>query len=162
MQRIVGVQPGNKVSLHSYECALCLSNSCLTEPDDRDESEGVMPYTAQRQVACFMSVAGVIFMSGCNMHADRIRDVEDNPTAYAGKEVDIAGEVTKVYELPLGITDIAAYRVTDGTGQIWVITKAGAPKEGDRLEVKGSVQAAAVIGATPLGTVLQEKDRDLK
>ncbi len=113
-------------------------------------------------IAPGIAVTAVLVLAGCNSHTDKIRDIQNNPSGFAHHDVTVAGEVTKVYELPLGITDIAAYRVTDGTGQIWVISHAGAPREGDKVGVKVEVQSEGNIAGTSLGAVIQEKQRGMK
>ncbi len=107
------------------------------------------------------TVAAVLLV-GCNEHTDKIRDITDNPSSYVNKDVTVAGEVTKVYELPLGITDIAAYRVNDGTGQAWVISRAGAPREGDKVGLKGTVRPEGKVGNETLLNVIEEKERKIQ
>jgi len=72
--------------------------------------------------------------------------------------------VTEVKELPLGIASIAAYRVNDGTGQAWVISHAGAPVVGDKVGLKGDVEADKSFNllGTSLLTVIQEHNRKIK
>ncbi len=77
---------------------------------------------------------------GCNEHTDKLSGIDNNPSAYVNKEVTVAGEVTQVYEMPLGIGNVAAYRLSDGTGQTWVISRAGAPLKGDKVGLKGTVR----------------------
>ena len=109
---------------------------------------------------CAALLAGLL--TGCNEHTDKLRDIASNPAAYAGKDVTVAGEVTKVYELPLGITNIAAYRVSDGTGQTWVISRAGAPREGDKVGLKGTVRPEGRIGGEVLTNIIEEKQRKVE
>ena len=101
-------------------------------------------------------------LAGCNEHTDKLRDIASNPAGYANKDVTVAGEVTKVYELPLGITDLAAYRVNDGTGQAWVISRAGAPREGDKVGLKGTVRPEGRIGSEVLTNIIEEKQRKVQ
>ena len=108
------------------------------------------------------SAVAVCLLAGCNEHTDKLRDITDNPSAFANKDVTVAGEVTKVYELPLGITDLAAYRVNDGTGQAWVISRAGAPREGDKVGLKGTVRPEGKIGSETLVNVIEEKERKVQ
>lgn len=107
----------------------------------------------------------VALLAGCNDHrTDKISDIVNNPSHFMNKDVTVAGEVTKVYELPLGIADMAAYRVTDGTGQIWVLTHAGAPREGDKVGLKGDVRQDTnlkVLGSSLL-TVINEHERKVQ
>lgn len=101
-------------------------------------------------------------LAGCNQHTDKLSDISSNPNSFVNKEVTVAGEVTKVYELPLGITNIAAYRINDGTGQAWVISRAGAPREGDKVGLKGTVRPEGRVGAEVLTNVIIEKQRKVE
>ena len=108
------------------------------------------------------SALAVLVLAGCNEHTDKLGDITSNPSGFANKEVTVAGEVTKVYELPLGIADIAAYRVNDGTGQAWVISRAGAPREGDKVGLKGTVRPEGRIGTEVLTNIIEEKQRKVQ
>ena len=101
-------------------------------------------------------------LAGCNEHTDKLRDIVNNPSGFANKDVTVAGEVTKVYELPLGIADVAAYRITDGTGQAWVISRAGAPRAGDKVGLKGTVRPEGRIGRETLTNIIEEKERKVQ
>jgi len=102
-------------------------------------------------------------LAGCDSsHTDKVSDIVNNPSAYAHKDVTVAGEVTRVYELPLGISDLAAYRVSDGTGQVWVLSHAGAPLVGDRVGLKGRVRPEGLVGDINLGSVIEEHERRIR
>ena len=115
----------------------------------------------QAAVLAAMAMAGGL-AAGCNEHTDKIRDITSNPSAFLNKDVTVAGEVTKVYELPLGIANLAAYRVNDGTGQTWVLSRAGAPREGDKVGLKGTVRPEGKIGSEVLLNVIEEKQRKVE
>ncbi len=109
----------------------------------------------------------LLTLAGCNSHTDKISDLLSNPGGYANKDVTVAGEVTKVYEAPLGLStlglvNLAAYRVNDGSGQVWVLSRVGAPVVGDKVGLKGTVRPEGRIGATTLGTVIEEKGRKIQ
>jgi hypothetical protein len=123
--------------------------------------EVCMNRSTLKPLAVAMALAATTIIAGCDSHTDKISSIVNSPSNYSGKDVVVAGEVTKVYELPLGITDIAAYRLNDGSGQIWVLTHAGAPREGDKLGVKATVRPEGAIAGTTLGTILDEKNRKL-
>lgn len=106
-----------------------------------------------------VSILAMGLLAGCNEHTDKLRDIASNPASFANKDVTVAGEVTKVYELPLGITNLAAYRVNDGTGQAWVISRIGAPREGDKVGLKGTVRPEGRIGNEVLTNIIEEKQR---
>ena len=115
-----------------------------------------------RTAILLLPALAACLLSGCNEHTDKLRDISDKPASYANKEVTVAGEVTKVYELPLGIADIAAYRITDGTGQAWVLSRIGAPHEGDKVGLKGTVRPEGKIGTETLLNVIEEKERKIE
>jgi hypothetical protein len=111
--------------------------------------------------ACLIVIAA--FVAGCNSHRDRIGDLDNDPSQYLNHDVTIAGNVTRAFELPLGIANVAAYRLDDGTGQIWVVTHAGAPEVGDKVGVKGRfapVVELSLPGVGDLGVnVVDERER---
>ena len=109
-----------------------------------------------------VAALGGLLLAGCNEHTDKLSDITSNPSAFVNKDVTVAGEVTKVYELPLGIANLAAYRITDGTGQAWVLSRAGAPREGDKVGLKGTVRPEGKIGTEVLTNVIEEKQRKIQ
>ena len=113
-------------------------------------------------VGLFLPLLAAALLAGCDEHMDKLRDITDRPASFANKDVTVAGEVTKVYELPLGIADIAAYRISDGTGQAWVLSRAGAPREGDKVGLKGTVRPEGKIGGETLLNVIVEKERKIQ
>ncbi len=108
------------------------------------------------------ALLGSAALAGCNQHTDKLSDISNNPSSFIDKDVTVAGEVTKVYELPLGISNVAAYRINDGTGQAWVISRAGAPREGDKVGLKGRVRPEGKIGSEVLTNVIVEKQRKVE
>jgi len=111
-----------------------------------------------------LALAGAA-LAGCNSDHTKIGDIASNPDRFAGKDVRIGGEVTQVWELPLGITNLAAYRVNDGTGQIWVISHNGAPVKGDKVGLKGTAEPIDRENVpflhNVLGDVVEEHERKL-
>lgn len=109
------------------------------------------------------ALVSVFLIAGCSKHTDKISDINGNPAHYLHHDVTIAGEVTRVYEMPLGISDLAAYRVNDGSGQIWVISHAGAPVIGDKVGLKGTLEPLIDLKAGALGNlggnVIEEHQR---
>ena len=113
-------------------------------------------------LALLFAALVMLVMAGCNEHTDKIRDIVSDPGHYSGREVTVAGEVTQRYELPLGLTNVAAYRVSDGSSQIWVLSRAGAPVVGDKVGLKGTVRPEGNIGGLALGSVIEEKGRKVQ
>ena len=112
--------------------------------------------------AVLLSLLAVCLLAGCNEHTDKLGDIAGNPSAYVNKDVTVEGEVTQVYELPLGIANIAAYRINDGTGQTWVLSRAGAPLKGDKVGLKGTVRPEGRIGGEVLTNIIEEKQRKIE
>ena len=113
-----------------------------------------------------VAVAAVFTLAGCGPHVDKIGDLNDDPGKYMHHDVTVEGEVTRVYELPLGIANLAAYRINDGSGQIWVVTHNGAPNRGDRLGLRGELEPIADMGmggggvvGNLFGNVIEEHNR---
>ena len=65
-----------------------------------------------------------------------------DPTRYRDRQVQIAGEVVDSYSL-LGR---GVYRVRDSSGQLWVMSDRGVPRDGARVKVKGTVREAINLG----------------
>lgn len=120
--------------------------------------------THQRRfsVALLLAALTMLALAGCDQHTNKISDIVSDPGHYAGKDVTVAGEVTQRYELPLGLANVAAYRVSDGTSQIWVLSRAGAPVVGDKVGLRGTVREEGSLGHMAFGSVIEEKGRKIQ
>ncbi len=121
-----------------------------------------MTQTFAKCPALLLPALAACLLAGCNAHTDKLSDIDNNPSAYVNKDVTVAGEVTQVYELPLGIANVAAYRISDGTGQTWVISRAGAPLKGDKVGLKGTVRPEGRVGGEVLTNIIEEKQRKIE
>lgn len=91
-----------------------------------------------------------------------IGDIEANPARFYDKDVAIAGTVRDGYGVSIPIISNGSggvYKVDDGTGSIWVITKRSIPSKGARLGVKGKIQNGVNYNGKNYGLVLIEDDR---
>jgi hypothetical protein len=93
-----------------------------------------------------------------------IGEIEANSSKYLGKKVTVAGTVETGYgiSLPQILTrngSGGAYKIDDGTGEIWVITQKGVPQKGARLSVKGKIQNGVTYNGRNYGLALIEDDR---
>jgi glycerol kinase len=93
-----------------------------------------------------------------------IADIEANPSKYLNKEVAIAGVVQDSYGVNVPFTNIrgGAYKVSDGTGSIWVVTEDSVPARGTQLGIKGKVQNGVNWKGKNYGLALIENDRRFK
>jgi hypothetical protein len=64
------------------------------------------------------------------------------PHKYADKDVGLKGQVVDSASL-LGQ---GAYRLDDGTGTIWIVSKKGVPRKGARVAVRGRVRDVVNVG----------------
>ncbi len=59
-----------------------------------------------------------------------------DPARYRNRDVTIKGRV----EESASVMGRGAYKLSDGDGELWVVTAAGAPRKGARVKVTGRVQ----------------------
>lgn len=93
-----------------------------------------------------------------------IGDIQANPGKYQDKEVGIAGTVQTSYgvSIPLVNQSGGIYKIDDGTGSIWVITKRSVPSKDAQLGIKGKVQNGVNYNGKNYGLVIMEDDRRFK
>lgn len=93
-----------------------------------------------------------------------IGELEANPGKYQNKEVAVAGIVKTSYgvSIPLVNESGGIYKVDDGTGTIWVITKRSVPSKDAQLGIKGKIQNGVNYNGKNYGLVLIEEDRKFK
>ena len=102
----------------------------------------------------FLGMAAILVLRGCGGTVP-IKTLLDDPSRYEGKSVRIAGEVRG----SMGALGYGAYRVSDGTGTLPVVSETGgAPRDGTRIGVEGTFRAAFTLG-TETAAVLVEKRR---
>ena len=96
---------------------------------------------------------GIFVIAGCTSTTP-IKTLLDDPGRYDGKTVRIAGEVTEA----IGLLNYGAYRLSDGTGTILVVTQGGgAPREGAKVGVEGIFRSAFTFGTETAAVVQEEK-----
>ncbi len=91
-------------------------------------------------------------LAGCGMTTigrDPIGSLLADPTAYDGKTVKVAGEVTSVVKLPF--LQARLYTVRDDTGELLVVTYGELPRVGQRVIARGTFSTLASIGVQSVG-----------
>lgn len=106
-----------------------------------------------------LAAIAILAFAGCKEDRTRISSIIQSPEKYMSKEVAVAGNVTQSYAVNLLITEMGAYQVDDGSGKIWVITRAGVPAEGAQVGLKGTVSSGVKLGREVFGAVIKEQDR---
>lgn len=90
-----------------------------------------------------------------------IADIEANPSKYQNKEVAVAGVVQDAYGVNVPFTNIrgGAYKISDGTGSIWIVTENSVPAKGTQIGIKGRVQNGVNWNGKNYGLGIMEEDR---
>jgi hypothetical protein len=65
-----------------------------------------------------------------------------DPSRYTNREVRLSGAVVDSYSL----ANRGAYRIDDGTGQLWVVSETGVPRRSAQVTVKGRVREGFNLG----------------
>jgi hypothetical protein len=108
----------------------------------------------------FIVTINVLFASACPKRVS-IADVEANPGKYRNKDIAIAGTVQDSYGVNIPGTPLrgGAYKISDGTGSIWVLTEDSVPRKGSQIGVKGRVGSGVSWKGQNYGLGIFEKDR---
>ena len=99
------------------------------------------------------ALALVLVLRGCGGTVP-IQTLLDDPPRYDGKTVRIAGEVKG----SMGALGYGAYRVSDGTGTVPVVSEGGgAPRDGTRIGVEGTFRAAFTLGSETAAVIVEKR-----
>ena len=88
----------------------------------------------RRPLALALVGALAVLAAGCA--TTNVARLLAEPQRFANKDVGLKGDVTESVSL-LGH---GAYKLDDGTGTIWVVSRHGVPRRGARVSVKGKVR----------------------
>ena len=111
--------------------------------------------TVSKTILLSVILAIGLFTAACPKRTT-IQDIERNPSKFYGKDVAVAGRVTNSYGVALlgGV-----YKLDDGTGSIWVLTRRSVPSRGTQVGVKGQIQEGVSFSGRNYGLGLIEEDR---
>jgi hypothetical protein len=110
-----------------------------------------------RRLAPLVLSAGTLALLGGCASVTPIGDLLDNAARYDGKTVSIEGEVRE----SAGGFGLGGYQVRDETGTLTVLSeRAGPPRTGARIGVKGRFEALFTLGSKSLA-VLREESRSV-
>jgi hypothetical protein len=71
-----------------------------------------------------------------------INKILADPSRYRNDDVTVSGSVVDSFS----VADRGAYRIEDGSGQLWVISSKGVPRTGARVSVTGTIRDAYDLG----------------
>lgn len=105
-------------------------------------------------------LASVLFAAACPERTS-IADIEANPSKYVDKEIAIAGTVRDSYGVSIPGTEVrgGVYKIDDGTGSFWVISRDTVPTKGTKIGVKGRIGSGINWNGKNYGLGMYEQDR---
>jgi hypothetical protein len=106
-----------------------------------------------------LTLIAALMLAGCEDKRTRISSILERPEKYMNDDVIVAGKVTDTYSVNLFIAEAGAYRLDDGTGKIWILTRTGVPEEGTEVGLKGEVTGGVKIMGESFGAVVKERER---
>ena len=92
-----------------------------------------------RLAALTLLLAWALAAAAC---ARTINQVLVDPSRYRNHEVQLSGTVVDSYS----IADRGMYRITDNTGQLWVVSDRGVPRKGAQVKVTGTIREGFNLG----------------
>lgn len=113
-----------------------------------------------RMLLLLTMMAGSLALGGCDylpVGTTPVKDIIAAPAGFEGKEVKLRGTVKEVTKVP--ILEIRQYVLSDGSGDIVVVTSGDLPAEKSTVLVKGKVESALIVGGQSLGLHVQEITR---
>jgi hypothetical protein len=96
--------------------------------------------------------AGVFLMAG-HVYSASIKEIVNDPRTYVDHTVTVEGDVTGV----LSLFVFKYFTVSDGTGQINVVTERPLPRQGQKIKVIGKVKEVIALGRDTLLVLMEEK-----
>ena len=71
-----------------------------------------------------------------------INKVLADPSRYRDKDVTVSGEVSDSFS----VASRGAYRLKDGSGELWVVSEKGVPRNGAQVNVTGKIREGYNLG----------------
>lgn len=103
-----------------------------------------------------LPLLATLWLAGCA--TTRIGKIRADPSRFQNREVKVNGTVTNSF----GALIAGVYEVQDDTGKIYVISNAGVPSRGSRVDVRGKVMNGITLGGRSFGTAIREQSHKVK
>ena len=87
-------------------------------------------------------IVALLALIGSAACATSINRVLADPSRYRDREVTISGQVSDSYS----VANRGFFRVQDETGQLWVVSDRGVPRNGARVSVRGTIREGFNLG----------------
>ncbi len=92
-----------------------------------------------RPAALLVALLTLLGSAAC---ATSINSVLADPSRYRNRDVKLSGSVEESYS----VADRGFYRLDDGTGELWIVSEHGVPRNGARVSVRGTIRDAFNLG----------------
>lgn len=86
---------------------------------------------------------------------DNIGDILSNPDSFSNRDIRIRAKVKEFFTIP--VVDVTFVLLSDGTSEIWCRCRKKPSKQGEVMEVVGSVQRGIEILDRRFGVAVVEK-----
>jgi len=114
------------------------------EGSDVDRSAREKKLMRQRLFrSVILTVLSVTALVSAACAARTVNQVIADPSRYRNREVKLSGTVVDSYSL----VNRGAYRIDDGTGQLWIVSDNGIPRKSARVDVKGTIREGFNLGS---------------
>ena len=90
----------------------------------------------------------VVVLASAACASITINKVLADPSRFRDRDVTVSGEVADSFS----VTSRGAYRIKDGSGELWVVSDKGVPRTGAQVKVTGKIREGYNLG--PLGDAL--------
>ena len=98
-----------------------------------------MRFAHHTRTTLAIAMFGVMLAGGCA--ARSVENVLANPARYENRDVRVSGQVDDSYS----VLSRGVYRITDGTGRLWVMSD-NVPRRGADVTVKGTIRSGVDLG----------------
>jgi hypothetical protein len=113
-----------------------MCNSAQFQPGGRHKLL-IMNITRHRpRILALGALALLVAVATTACAAVTINKVLSDPGQYRDRDVSVSGEVTDSFS----VGSRGAYRLKDESGQLWVVSEHGVPRNGARVVVKGKIR----------------------
>ena len=84
----------------------------------------------------------VVVLASAACASITINKVLADPSRFRDRDVTVSGEVSDSFS----VTSRGAYRIKDGSGELWVISDKGVPRNGAQVTVTGKIREGFNLG----------------
>lgn len=91
----------------------------------------------------FLTVLSVTALASGACAMKTVNQIIADPSRYRARQVRVSGAVVDSYSF----ANRGAYRIDDGTGQLWVVSDKGVPGKSARVTVKGTIREGFNLGS---------------